>query len=384
LEHATGRDTLRRKVRGRGGRQEARVGAAHDRRRIDLTTSCQPPACHPGSTRITVVLYPDSNPQGLVKDMSEIASGTAGALSRRFLSSDPAMVDRFGDPFRPLEPECRVIQFHQPFTPAQLQQAGDLILNRPDVELYVFGRASRDLAFLRYFETVRRLHVALYELDDITGFSHLRGGLQGLTFGQTKKKFSLRFVETLPRLEKLFLVGHKKELQSIRSLQELKSLGLSGITLPDLSILLPLTKLRKLSILLGGTTNLAALARLPVLEDLFLMRITKLFDVGVLKDLEVLKTLRLDWMRNVTSLPSLAGLIRLDNVELDTIKGLTDLSPLAAAPALRRLCVTAMPQLEAESFRCFVGHPSLEELWAYTGKSSVNAEIKRMLPLIAR
>ena len=134
----------------------------------------------------------------------------------------------------------------------------------------------------------------------------------------------------------------------------------------DLSMLLSLTGLRKLSILLGGTTNLALLPRFPELEDLFLMRITKLFDLGVLGDLESLKTLHLDWMRNVKSLPSLARLVRLDNVKLDTMKGLTDLSPIAAAPALRRLSVIAMPQLKAESFRCFIGHPRLEELWAYT------------------
>src|SRR2546430_14721073 len=46
------------------------------------------------------------------------------------------------------------------------------------------------------------------------------------------------------------------------------------------------------------------------------------------------KTVRLDRMRNVTSLPSFSRLARLDNVELDTMKGLTDLSPVAAAPAL--------------------------------------------------
>ena len=89
-------------------------------------------------------------------------------------------------------------------------------------------------------------------------------------------------------------------------------------------------------------------------------------------------------MRNVKSLPSLARLVRLDNVELDTMKGLTDLSPIAAAPALRRLSVIAMPQLKAESFRCFIGHSRLEELWAYTGRSTVNEQIKRMLPLVAR
>ena len=182
----------------------------------------------------------------------------------------------------------------------------------------------------------------------------------------------------------MFLAGHKKDLHAICRRDGLTSLGLSGITLPDLSVLLPLTRLQMLSILLGGTTNLDLLPRLPCLEDLFLMRITKLFDLGVLADLTGLKTLRLDWMRNVKSLPSLAGLIGLDNVELDTMKGLIDLSPLAAAPALRRLVIAAMPQLNAESFRCFIGHPRLEELWAHTGRSTVNEQIKRMLPVVAR
>ncbi len=308
----------------------------------------------------------------------------ATVSSRRFLSTDRAMVERFGDPFRPLEPDCGVIQFDQPLTPAQLRQAADLITNRPDVQLYVYGRASTDLGFLRYFGTVPRLHVALYDLDDITGFSHLDGGLEELNFGQTKRTFSLRFIETFPHLKSLFLVRHQKDLPCICGLGELTSLGLSGITLPDLSVLLALSGLRKLSILLGGTKDLALLPRFPKLQDLFLMRITKLFDLGMLGGLESLKTLHLDWMRNVTTLPSLARLVQLDSVELDTMKGLTDLSPIAAAPALRRLSVIAMPQLNAESLRCFIGHPRLEELWAYTGKSTVNEQIKRMFPTIAR
>ena len=275
-------------------------------------------------------------------------------------------------------------QFSQPLTEDQLRKAGDLVTDRPDARLYVYGMASRDLSFLRYFPNLRRLHLALYELDDISGFSYLRAGLEELTFGETKKIFSLRFVETMPNLKKLFLVRHKKDLHVIGGLDGLTDLGLSGITLPDLSVVLPLERLRKLNILLGGTTNLGMLRRLPELEDLFLMRITRLADLGVLKDLANLKTLRLDWMRNVTSLPSFSGLKQLDDVRLDTMKGLTDLSSVAAAPALRRLHIVNMPQLTAACFCCLLHHSRLEELWAYTGKSGVNDEIKRMFPGIAR
>lgn len=303
---------------------------------------------------------------------------------RRFLNTDPLFVARFGDPFRPLEPECRVMQFLTPLTLSQLRQAGELIAGRPDVELYVYGRASQDLDFLEHFATVRRLHIALYELADIAGFSHVHRSLAELTFGKTKAVFSLRFLQSLPALTRLFLVGHKKDIASVQSLAALQSLGLSGITLPDLSILLPLARLRKLQIFLGSTTNLALLPRVAALEELSLMRITKLGDLGVFADLHGLTSLRLDWMRNVTRLPSLARLSRLENVELDTMKGLTDLAPIAAAPALRRLVVASMPQLTPQSFRCFLGHPRLQEMWAHTGKRGVNDAVRQMFPSIAR
>jgi hypothetical protein len=304
-------------------------------------------------------------------------------LGRRFLTTDPGVINRFGDPFQPLEPECRVIQFDERLSTSQLQRAGRLIADRPDVELYVYGRAWRDLSFLKYFKTVQRLHIALYELGDTTGFADA-AWLRELTFGETRKKFSLRFVETWPRLRRLFLVRHKTDLRCICDLAELENLGLSGFTLPDLSLLLPLVKLRQLALFLGGTRNLAALAQLPELEELWLMRITKLSDLGILADLAGLKTLRLEWMRNVASLPSLHRLERLDDVTLDKMKGLTDLSPLAAAPALRHLVVADMPQLTPENFRCFIGHPGLQELWADTGRRTLNAEVRQLLPLVVR
>jgi internalin A len=316
--------------------------------------------------------------------MSGLAPEKRTGDTRRFLSIDPAMRLHFGDPFRPLEPECKVIQFDWEMPPALLQRAGTLIAQRPDVQLYVYARASRDLNFLQYFPTLRRLQLSLYDLEDVTGFSHVAGTLEQLTFDSTKRTFSLRFLATMPNLKELFLVRHKKDISVLGSLSNLTDLGLSGITLPDLSLLVSLTGLRVLSIFLGGTTNLALLPRLSLLEHLWLMRVIKLSDLRVLGDLVALTKLKLDGLRNVTTLPSLARLVRLADVTLDTMKGLTDLSPVAAAPALRRLSVADMPQLTADSFRCFLGHPQLDELWAYTGRSKLNDAVKRMFPEIAR
>jgi internalin A len=316
--------------------------------------------------------------------MSESALDFDCQLKRRFLTTDPHWIERFGDPFRPLDPACEVVQFDSPLTQDQLRRAGALVANRPDVELYVYSKASRDLDFLQYFPKLRRLHIALYELEAIGGFAHLAGGLERLVFGQTKRTFSLGFLARMPRLVDLYLVRHKKDLPAVRGMSQLTSLGLSGVTLPDLSLLLPLKKLQRFSNYLGGTRNIGILSDLPLLEELVLMRITKMSDLGVLGDCVALRKMRLDWMRNVTSLPTFSRLDRLEDVTLDTMKGLTDLSALAAAPALRQLSISAMPQLMVESFRCLVGHPRLEQLWAYTGKTSVNEAVKIMFPGIAR
>jgi len=305
-------------------------------------------------------------------------------LHRRFLdfANDPKFAERFGDPFRPLNPQCRVVQWASPLTPAQLQQAGAITAGHPEVELYVYDKGSEDLDFLEHFTTLRRLHVALYWLADIAGFSHVRD-LEELTFGKTKATFSLRFLERMPRLRQLFLVGHKKDLASVQGLAALESLGLSGITLPDPSLLLPLKKLRKLQLFFGATTDLSLLPRLGSLEQLSLMRITKLTDLRALGDLTGLKSLKLEWMRNVTQLPSLERLTRLENVELGQMKGITDLTPIAAVPTLRRLLIGDMRHLTPSHFRCFIGHPRLEEICAYTGKISLNDAIVEMFPSIA-
>ena len=305
-------------------------------------------------------------------------------LHRRFLNfaGDAKFVEKFGDPFRPLNPECRVVQFDAPLTPAQLRGAGAIMAGHPEVELYAYDKGSQDLDFLQYFKGLRRLHVALYWLTDIAGFAHVRD-LEELTFGKTKAAFSLRFLERMPKLRQLFLVGHKKDLASLQHLAALESLGLSGITLPDLSPLLPLARLRKLGLYLGSTTNLSLLPRMASLEELSLMRISQLSDLAVLGEVTGLKSLKLDWMRNVTQLPSLARLTRLENVELHQMKGITDLTPIAAVPTLRRLVIGDMRHLTPDRFRCFLGHPRLEEICAYTGKISLNDAIVEMFPTIA-
>lgn len=295
------------------------------------------------------------------------------------------------DSFEPLGPGCNLVTVGQPLdSPEYLERLASLLHDRPDVTLRLHTKASRDLEILRYLPGLRRLSVDLWELEDIGGFAHLQGGLELLHFGKTKKRFSLRFLDTMPALTALSLDGHSKDFGAVGGLSRLTSLALRGITLPDLAVLTSLTGLSVFSLLLGGTTNITHLAELPRLETLSLMRVTKLADLSILAKLVSLRTLSLDWMRNVTSLPSLAALKHLEDVTLETMKGLTGISAVAAAPALRRLTVAGMPQLDAEAFRCLVGHPCLAELVLYPSLGGVNLEkpvlaaVKQLLPGLVR
>jgi hypothetical protein len=77
---------------------------------------------------------------------------------------------------------------------------------------------------------VRRLHLALYDLM-ILAASFLQGGLEELTFGRRRKKFSLGFIAGFHGSRNCSWSDTKKDLQAIRASATV-SLGLSGITLP--------------------------------------------------------------------------------------------------------------------------------------------------------
>jgi hypothetical protein len=282
-----------------------------------------------------------------------------------------------------LAPDCRTVQFSTPQSEETLRRMARLMRDRPDVELYVFG-GVKDLEFLKYFETLRRLHLAVWDIDDVSGFAYLGTDFESLTFSTTHKRFSLRFLETLPGLRSLFIQGHTKDLDVVGGLTGLRSIGLSGIPLADLSLLVPLQELTNVFVGFSKTRDLWALRDLPQLKELRILRITELAAVDIVRELVGLVSVELNWLRNVERLPNLSRLASLQSVTLDTMKGLREIAGVAAAPALQRLAVAACPSLTAESFRCLLGHPTLRELWGYTGRTRENTEIKRMFPGIAR
>lgn len=71
----------------------------------------------------------------------------------------------------------------------------------------------------------------------------------------------------------------------------------------------------------------------------------------------------------------------LTRVWLETMKGLTELSPLRDAPALRHLAAVDMGHLQPEAFRPLVGHPTPASLRAGLGSRKKNDAVDALIPL---
>jgi hypothetical protein len=283
-----------------------------------------------------------------------------------------------------LRPECRTVQFSEPLTERDHEKLAKFVCNHPHVQLRVYGHYSEkcDLGFLRYYPSVRHLAIEVFSLKDLDGLHHVSADLERLVLGQTKSKaHSLSFLQRFPRLRTLYVEGHTKDIDVIGSLSYLEDLTLRSITLPDLSILLPLDRLRSLDIKLGGTTRLDLLPQIGKLQYLELWMIRGLSDLTPIASVRTLQYLFLQALKQVKELPSLAPLRRLRRIHLQTMKGLKDLIAAASAPALEELVVLDMGQLEPEDFQPFVGHQTLRKAKVFLGSDRKNKSVADLLPL---
>jgi hypothetical protein len=235
---------------------------------------------------------------------------------------------------------------------------------------------------LQHYPGIRHLAVEGFELEDFDGLNHVAVDLESLVLGQTKgKAHSLSFLQSSSRLKTLYIERHTKDLDVIGSLPQLENLTLRSITLPDLSILRPLKRLRSLDIKLGGTRNLDLLPKIGRLRYLELWMIRGLADLTPIASVRTLQYLFLQALRNVESLPSFARLHRLRRLHLETMKGLTDLQPAAKAPALEELVALDMRHLEAEAFRPFKRSRTLRKARVGLGSDRKNKAVTDLLGL---
>jgi internalin A len=282
--------------------------------------------------------------------------------------------------FAPLAEDETSVRVTDTLTHAQYEAIAAVLRDRPDAALWIDDR-SPDLEMLCFFPGLRRLRVTSLRKTSWDGLRHVADTLDDLGLSDTLRPLSIAPLVHLRRLTVLGLHGPVRHVETLASLDGLEELSLRSVTLPDLSLLLPMRRLRSLYLGLGGTADLSLLADLPALEELELWRIRGMRDVSPIGAAVHLRELRLQSMSAVTELPSLRDLSRLRLIALDTMKGITDMRPVADAPALEELLLVAMCHLEPMALRPLVGHPSLRKgIWGLCSDRK-NAEAWELVPL---
>lgn len=161
------------------------------------------------------------------------------------------------------------------------------------------------------------------------------GGLDDLTF--------------FPHLQKLGLAGvGVREIPDLSALSDLSELRIYDADLSDLTPLAPLTELRSLDLsnvqYRRGDNHtpihdLNALAGMTKLERLNLSEVPDLNDISSLSGMTELRELTLKHCFQLTDLTPLKGLHQLRTLRLSNLRQLSDLSPLAGLHNLREVSI---------------------------------------------
>ena len=313
---------------------------------------------------------------------------------RRFIAGDPKPTSDFREVSSPLSAEMLgpsmtgrgVVQFRTRLTDEDFGQLGEWFRAYPEMSLRAYGsydHSITDLEFLQFFPTLRRFGAdALWDsLTSLDGLRHLPADLEELGVGATKARLDLGVLARFGDLRWLFLEGQTKHLEVIGGLRSLYDLTLRSITMPDLSLLLPMRGLRSLDIKLGGTRDLGLLPRVGELWYVELWMIRGLTDISAVGRIPSLRSLFLQALRQVETLPDLSAATSLRRVRLETMKGLHDLRPLATAPVLEAVELIDMRHLKPVDLAPLVTAPRLQAVTPGLGSRRRNDAAATLLGL---
>jgi hypothetical protein len=287
---------------------------------------------------------------------------------------------------RPFNARNGVVQFQSMMTDPDFRRLAEWLRAYPHLRLRAYGSYDGSIAsleFLQHFPFVHRFAAdALYHsLQSLDGLRHLPDDLDELTIGWTKNKLDLSVLRRFTDLKTLYLEGQTKGIEVLSELRRLEDLTLRSITLPDLTLLLPLDNLLALDLKLGGTRDLGLLPRVGKLRYLELWMVKGLTDISAIGHLPNLRYLFLQALRRVEALPDLRQALDLRRVHLETMKGIRDLGPLATAPALEELLLVDMGHLQPEDLRVLAGLPKLKAVTAGLGSLKKNHAAEALLGL---
>lgn len=247
------------------------------------------------------------------------------------------------------------LQFSEHLSARDIDTLAQFHRVHPHVQLRIHGLERFDARALGAFTGLRALILEVACVEHAEALGSLRE-LESLTIGAMAQPLELTAVQDAPELRRLELRGRNADVEGAMRLPHLEDLALIDTPSIDWSGMASKSRLRSLLVAHGSLAT-GGLAQIPSLACLRLQNIA------------------------LDALPDFSTNAHLRFIELRNIAGLTDLAPLASAPALHELRIEGMPQLNVPNFAPLICCPALRRLTVDVGSKAKSREVYRMLHL---
>jgi hypothetical protein len=258
------------------------------------------------------------------------------------------------------------VRLKGPVSPASVAAASAKLSNRPRARLFVADVKDTDLGFLADVPQLDGLEIILSGVRDVSALVHHARSLQHLHLELGRHPVTVDVVGALPHLRQLYLrkdgpAAVKGAPEAIVQATALEHLVLHSLTLPSVTPLPELPRLRGLALKLGSAPDLTAFPHLPALRFFEAWQVRGLTDLSPVTASRTLEVLHLESLRRAT-LPDFSGAASLAHVRVDNLPLAEGLAGLAAAPALRQLYITRRV-FDADEVAVLRDHPTLQAAW---------------------
>ncbi|HKU68134.1 MAG TPA: hypothetical protein VJP85_10190 [Candidatus Baltobacteraceae bacterium] len=244
------------------------------------------------------------------------------------------------------------VQFSTPLAAADLDRLAAFVDANPQTALRVHGfRHGFDASQLARFTLLREL---ILEVQDVQHAGALRDMQSLRTLRLGRMRINLQFLDALTNLQRLQLHGTRGSLEAVLQLPALESLLLESTEPLDFHALQSARSLQTL-VLAHGRYDVRAIDALPHLRRLELRAL------------------------DAYELPPPSRFASLEDLHLHALAHISDLQPIADAPALRRLRITAMPHLNVRDFEPIRRCAGLQTLNVEIGSRTKEREIYRLI-----
>jgi len=236
-------------------------------------------------------------------------------------------------------------------------------------------RKVENIESLTKLKHLQLLSLGVYELKDseILKADNLKN-LKELIIDETKTRgINLEYLKEYEKLERLFIFGHTKNIESIGHLSALEFLRLGSISKVSVDFINRLSKLKTLQFTLGGRENINELEENEI-EDLEIIRVRGFNDFTNVTNFKKLRNLLIEDQIRLLELNFDRGLEELENLKILNCKTFTSLTGLENLPKLNQLRIYKA-NIDFNSFIKQKRPESLKILWFYTTKTKSNKEI---------